>query len=86
VRVGHLAAEYLELARSTPCRGVRLHLALAAPQKADRPYLVFGTVAAPLTAFVDMQWNTCSRRTLIVIPNGSLTGDPLDYTLTASVR
>jgi hypothetical protein len=84
VTVDHLAAQYLELGRSKPCRVVPLHVDVTAPAASDHPYLVFGAVAAPLTTSVTIAWKTCSARTLIVVANGSLAGDGLTYTVTAS--
>ena len=84
VTVDHLAAQYLELGRSKPCRVVPLHVDVTAPAESERPYLVFDTVAAPLTTSVTIAWKTCSVRTLIVVANGSLAGDALTYTVTAS--
>jgi hypothetical protein len=37
-----------------------------------------------LTTSVTIGWKTCSARTLIVVANGSLAGDGLTYTVTAS--
>jgi hypothetical protein len=84
VSVDHLAAQYLELGRSKPCRVVPLHVDVTAPAASGRPYLVFGAVAAPLTTSVTIAWKTCSTRTLIVVANASLAGDGLTYTVTAS--
>ena len=84
VTVDHLAAQYLELGRSKPCRVVPLHVDVTAPAASDRPYLVFGAVAAPLTTSVTIAWKTCSVRTLIVVANASLAGDGVTYTVTAS--
>jgi hypothetical protein len=86
VTVDHLAAQYLELGRSKPCRVVPLHVDVTAPATSDRPYLVFGAVAAPLTTSVTIAWKTCSARTLIVVANGALAGDGVTYTVTASRR
>jgi hypothetical protein len=57
---------------------------VTAPTTGDRPYLVFGAVAAPLTTSVTIAWKTCSARTLIVVANGALAGDGVTYTVTAS--